>query len=101
MNTPEGLAPEAFTVMAVPLDGLNVQLPVIVGDMACDSGGAPSLRRNVVADPLTAVSPTVPVGFAPVGIVGVPVNAEYGMPLKFAPVSVGVVVNAGIADADP
>jgi hypothetical protein len=36
--------------------------------------GAPSDRRKVVADPSTAVRPIVADGFAPVGIVGVPVS---------------------------
>ncbi len=32
--------------------------------MACDSAGAPSERKNVVADPLTAAKPMVPDGLA-------------------------------------
>jgi hypothetical protein len=45
----------------------KVCVPVHVGEIACDSAGAPSLRRNVVADPFTAESPTLAVGFAPTG----------------------------------
>jgi hypothetical protein len=56
-----------LTVTPTPLVGVNVQLPIIVGDMACDSAGAPSDRMNVVAEPATAARPTVPVGVAPTG----------------------------------
>lgn len=41
--------------------------PVHVGEMACDSAGAASLRMNVDADPFTAVNPTLAVGFAAAG----------------------------------
>ena len=53
-------------VIPVPLAGEKIQLPIIVGAIDCDKAGAPSERKNVLAEPFTAVSPTAPVGFAPV-----------------------------------
>jgi hypothetical protein len=47
---------------------LKVCKPVHVGMMDCESAGAPSERINVDAEPLTAESPAVPVGFAPVAV---------------------------------
>lgn len=43
---------------------VKVWVPVHVGLMACDKAGAPSERIALVAVPLTAVRPIVPVGFA-------------------------------------
>jgi hypothetical protein len=43
---------------------LNVCRFVQVGVIACESAGAPSERRKVPAEPFTALSPMVPVGFA-------------------------------------
>ena len=45
-----------------PEEGLNVWFPVQVGDIVTDSAGAASDLIAVVADPLTAVSPTLAVG---------------------------------------
>ena len=66
--------------------------PVVPVSAACteaDSGGAPSLRIAVVAEPFTGVRPTAPVGEAnPVG------SAEAGSPEFFKTV---VVLNCGIS----
>ena len=71
---------------------MNAHVPVIVGLMDCDNAGAAFDGMNVVAVPLTAVRPTVAVGFAgpaPAGVDHVPsprqnVAAEAEMPeLRF------------------
>ena len=43
-------------------EGVNSQVPVMFGLIACDSGGAASDRRNVSAVPSTAVRITSAVG---------------------------------------
>lgn len=56
----------------------KVWIPVHVGAMACDKAGAESDRNADDEDPLTAVSPMIPVGFANPGIAGAPEMLEYG-----------------------
>src|SRR5512139_1165459 len=57
------IAPLAVLVLSVVL--LNVCTAVHVGIMPTSIGGAPSERMKVAAAPLTAVRPTLAVGFAP------------------------------------
>lgn len=45
---------------------LKICAPVHVGAMVTESAGAPSLRKNVLAEPLTVASPTEAEGLAPV-----------------------------------
>ena len=47
---------------------LHMCNPVQVGAIATERAGAPSLRKKVLADPFTAVSPTLAEGFAPVEV---------------------------------
>jgi len=61
----DGNAVTSLIVTAVPIDGVKIQFPVIVGEILWDKAGAPSLRIHVVAVPLIADNPNDAVGFAP------------------------------------
>ena len=56
---------------------------------------------NVTVPPNATGDPDTPKPVPPVTVIELFVNALFGIPVKFVPVKVGVVVNAGIADADP
>src|SRR2546421_710315 len=53
----------------------KVWMPVHVGAMDCDKAGAPSERIAVLAEPLTADNPIVPVGLATI-VAPIPVSDE-------------------------
>ena len=56
--------PKVDEALAITPPVLKMCNPVHVGTMDCESAGAPSERRKVVAEPLVAVRPIVAVGFA-------------------------------------
>jgi hypothetical protein len=58
------------TWIAAPVLRFQICAAVHVGAIACDNGAVPSDRVNVVATPLTAMRPIVPVGLAPVAVPG-------------------------------
>lgn len=66
-GNPVPMLPNETPVVAVELltDPENKCVPVHVGAIDCERAGAPSLRMQLDADPLTAVKPTTAVGFAP------------------------------------
>ena len=56
---------------------------------------------NVTVPPNATGLPETPRPVPPVIVIVLLVNALFGIPLKLVPVSVGVVVNTGFAEADP
>ena len=62
LEVPMPTLPPVNNAEYVPL--LNVCVPVHVGAIDCESAGVASDRMAVVAEPLTAVRPIDPVGFA-------------------------------------